>query len=103
MREEFPEGFLWSCCNQNGEAAGCRWGRHQTDPSKVEDGEDADLYDDEDDDDEEEEEDLGDYDDNNEGHEFSEDEEEVDDEGHGNKRGNGDESQDLGPNKRQKR
>ncbi|KAL5089258.1 hypothetical protein Trisim1_005821 [Trichoderma cf. simile WF8] len=89
MREEFPEGFIWTCCDKNGEALGCRWARHQTDPSKIDEGLDADLYDDEDDEDD----DLDDED---------EDEEEVDDEDHGNKRSNGDESQDSGPNKRQK-
>ncbi|KAK4082343.1 uncharacterized protein Triagg1_2155 [Trichoderma aggressivum f. europaeum] len=87
MREEFPEGFIWNCCDKSGDELGCRWGRHQTDPSKVEEGEDAELYDDEDDDDEDE---------------FTEDEDEVDDKENENKRGNGDESQSLGPNKRQK-
>ncbi|KAL6821370.1 hypothetical protein V8C40DRAFT_250193 [Trichoderma camerunense] len=89
MREEFPEGFRWSCCDKSGEAAGCRWARHQTDPSNVDEGLDADLYDDEDDDEEEDD--------------FTEDEDEVDDKENENKRGNGDVGQDLGPNKRQKR
>ncbi|OPB44872.1 hypothetical protein A0O28_0090100 [Trichoderma guizhouense] len=91
MRDEFPEGFIWSCCDKGGDDIGCRWGRHQSDPNKVEDGEDADLYDEGWDDDDD---DLDDED--------EDDEEEVDDEDHGNKRSNGDESQDSGPNKRQK-
>lgn len=28
-REEYPEGFLWSCCDQPGDAKGCLQGRHQ--------------------------------------------------------------------------
>ncbi|KAK0760642.1 hypothetical protein N5P37_006837 [Trichoderma harzianum] len=94
MREEFPEGFIWNCCDKGGDDIGCRWGRHQSDPNKVEDGEDADLYDDGWDDDDDDDDDLDDED--------EDDKEEVADEDHGNKRSNGDESQDPGPNKRQK-
>lgn len=28
-REEYPEGFLWSCCDQPGDVRGCTWGSHQ--------------------------------------------------------------------------
>ena len=34
MREEFPDGFQWSCCEQLGTEPGCKRGRHQADPSK---------------------------------------------------------------------
>lgn len=28
MREEFPEGFTWNCCDQVGTAPGCTKGHH---------------------------------------------------------------------------
>lgn len=28
MREEFPEGFAWDCCNEVGTAPGCTKGHH---------------------------------------------------------------------------
>lgn len=28
MREQFPEGFTWDCCNQVGTAPGCTKGHH---------------------------------------------------------------------------
>ncbi|PNP56209.1 hypothetical protein THARTR1_03734 [Trichoderma harzianum] len=80
MREEFPEGFKWSCCNETGEAKGCQRGRHQADPDNL-------VLDD----------------DNDQGDEHLDDEEESDDKEHEHKRGNRDESQNSGPNKRQKR
>lgn len=27
-REQWPEGFMWSCCEEDGEAEGCKTGRH---------------------------------------------------------------------------
>ncbi|KAK7756636.1 hypothetical protein SLS62_001473 [Diatrype stigma] len=29
MREEFPEGFFWNCCDKPGTAEGCTRGRHR--------------------------------------------------------------------------
>ncbi|KAL7784098.1 cytochrome P450 [Trichoderma ceciliae] len=85
MREEYPEGFVWTCCNKEGGEEGCRSGRHQTDISKSKKGmdfdseKDAELEPDEENDDEdgEDEED-----------EEDEDAEDVD--------------RQIGPNKRQK-
>lgn len=34
MREVYPGGFLWTCCDEDGTEDGCRRGRHQADPSK---------------------------------------------------------------------
>ncbi|KAK5993806.1 hypothetical protein PT974_07243 [Cladobotryum mycophilum] len=34
MREEHPDGFVWSCCDKSGEEKGCKFGRHQADPAK---------------------------------------------------------------------
>lgn len=31
MREEFPDGFQWDCCEENGESAGCQTGAHEYD------------------------------------------------------------------------
>jgi hypothetical protein len=28
-RKEYPEGFLWSCCEEQGDAKGCRTDSHQ--------------------------------------------------------------------------
>ncbi|KAF2111595.1 hypothetical protein BDV96DRAFT_623661 [Lophiotrema nucula] len=33
MREEFPEGFVWNCCDAEGDARGCQTGEHR--PRKV--------------------------------------------------------------------
>jgi hypothetical protein len=33
-RKEYPEGFVWSCCEQNGDADGCESGVHEPDMSK---------------------------------------------------------------------
>lgn len=33
MREEFPEGFLWTCCQRMGDGKGCRPGKHELDPT----------------------------------------------------------------------
>ena len=35
MREENPDGFVWSCCNEIGSAKGCMLGRHASDPHKA--------------------------------------------------------------------
>ena len=29
MREEYPEGFFWNCCDKPGTAEGCTRGRHR--------------------------------------------------------------------------
>jgi hypothetical protein len=31
MRKEFPEGFIWSCCEKSGEEKGCRVSAHRAD------------------------------------------------------------------------
>ncbi len=38
MREEHPEGFLWTCCDQAGDEAGCKAGRHEANPEKSKKG-----------------------------------------------------------------
>jgi hypothetical protein len=32
MREEFPEGFFWTCCRRAGDEPGCKLGVHQRVP-----------------------------------------------------------------------
>lgn len=36
-REEYPEGFIWTCCNKRGggEIDGCKIGRHKEEPEEV--------------------------------------------------------------------
>jgi hypothetical protein len=34
MRQECPEGFIWDCCNEPGDEAGCKLGKHEADPEK---------------------------------------------------------------------
>ncbi|KAH6842187.1 hypothetical protein B0I37DRAFT_329367 [Chaetomium sp. MPI-CAGE-AT-0009] len=34
MREEFPDGFVWDCCEKLGSEPGCRKGRHESHPDK---------------------------------------------------------------------
>ncbi|KAI1057560.1 hypothetical protein LB506_001054 [Fusarium annulatum] len=34
MREENPEGFVWTCSDKPGDEAGCTFGRHEADPTK---------------------------------------------------------------------
>ncbi|KAF5534940.1 hypothetical protein FPHYL_13321 [Fusarium phyllophilum] len=34
MREENPDGFVWTCCDKPGDKAGCTFGRHEADPNK---------------------------------------------------------------------
>ncbi|KAF4974375.1 hypothetical protein FZEAL_8707 [Fusarium zealandicum] len=34
MRDEYPEGFIWSCCDQLGNTTGCKFGRHESHPDK---------------------------------------------------------------------
>lgn len=31
-KEEYPEGFMWTCCERNGLEKGCKLGRHQSNP-----------------------------------------------------------------------
>lgn len=38
MREEFPDGFEWTCCEQLGSAPGCKLGRHESNPEKSKKG-----------------------------------------------------------------
>ena len=33
-RSEYPEGFVWDCCNRAGTEDGCRMSRHEADPDK---------------------------------------------------------------------
>jgi len=33
-RKEYPEGFIWDCCNKIGSEEGCRMSRHESDPNK---------------------------------------------------------------------
>ncbi|MCJ1243335.1 hypothetical protein MMC30_000532 [Trapelia coarctata] len=34
-RKSYPEGFIWTCCDKNGEEAGCKIGRHREEPETV--------------------------------------------------------------------
>lgn len=34
MREEYPDGFEWTCCHKLGSEPGCKSGRHQSNPEK---------------------------------------------------------------------
>jgi hypothetical protein len=34
MREQYPEGFVWDCCDEPGDAIGCRVSRHRPDRMK---------------------------------------------------------------------
>ncbi|OAG03085.1 uncharacterized protein CC84DRAFT_1219992 [Paraphaeosphaeria sporulosa] len=34
MRKEYPEGFLWSCCDRFGDKTGCRKGPHRPQEAK---------------------------------------------------------------------
>lgn len=34
MREEFPDGFIWDCCDKLGSEQGCRKGYHESNPDK---------------------------------------------------------------------
>ncbi len=40
MREEYPEGFQWDCCEKLGNEGGCKRGRHQADPRLLKEGKD---------------------------------------------------------------
>ena len=31
-RKEYPDGFIWDCCEQTGSAVGCKEGEHKADP-----------------------------------------------------------------------
>ena len=35
MREEFPDGFIWDCCEELGSAKGCTVGRHHAADEKL--------------------------------------------------------------------
>jgi TATA-binding protein-associated factor Taf7 len=75
-REQYPDGFVWTCCEKLGSESGCQLGRHQSNPEKSkkgkyesesEDVETSDIDDDEEDEedewDEEDEEDKEDRED----------------------------------------
>lgn len=34
MRKEYPEGFVWSCCDEPGDADGCKTSRHRPNRAK---------------------------------------------------------------------
>lgn len=34
MREDFPDGFVWDCCNRLGSEPGCQKGYHESNPEK---------------------------------------------------------------------
>jgi hypothetical protein len=38
MREDFPDGFAWTCCDKLGSEPGCKRGRHQSNPEKSKKG-----------------------------------------------------------------
>ncbi|KAK3935500.1 hypothetical protein QBC46DRAFT_358212 [Diplogelasinospora grovesii] len=38
MREEYPEGFTWTCCEKIGTKRGCKLGFHQSNPEKSKKG-----------------------------------------------------------------
>jgi hypothetical protein len=61
-REEYPEGFIWTCCDKLGDEPGCQRGRHQANPelSKKGQGESASESESEAGDEDEEEEDYED-------------------------------------------
>ena len=33
-RKEYPEGFMWTCCDQTGDVEGCETGLHQAQESR---------------------------------------------------------------------
>lgn len=33
-RKQYPDGFVWDCCDKVGTEPGCRFSRHQSDPAK---------------------------------------------------------------------
>ncbi|RTE68946.1 hypothetical protein BHE90_016676 [Fusarium euwallaceae] len=37
-REDYPEGFFWTCCDKPGDTLGCRKGKHQADRTKSKKG-----------------------------------------------------------------
>jgi hypothetical protein len=38
MREEFPDGFVWTCCDKLGSEPGCQVGQHQSNPENSKKG-----------------------------------------------------------------
>jgi hypothetical protein len=38
MREAFPDGFAWTCCDKLGSEPGCKTGRHPSNPDKSKKG-----------------------------------------------------------------
>lgn len=34
MRQEYPDGFIWSCCSKRGDEEGCRLDAHAPDAKK---------------------------------------------------------------------
>ena len=37
-REEYPDGFTWTCCEQPGLEPGCQLGRHESNPERSKKG-----------------------------------------------------------------
>ncbi|KAK3935499.1 hypothetical protein QBC46DRAFT_397417 [Diplogelasinospora grovesii] len=37
-RKLYPDGFVWTCCDEEGSAPGCKYGRHQSNPEKSKKG-----------------------------------------------------------------
>ena len=33
-RKEYPDGFLWTCCDEIGTHPGCKFSRHQSEPER---------------------------------------------------------------------
>ncbi|KJZ77596.1 hypothetical protein HIM_02773 [Hirsutella minnesotensis 3608] len=38
MRKEYPEGFIWTCCGEDGTSDGCLRAMHEADPGKASKG-----------------------------------------------------------------
>ncbi|KAJ3521682.1 hypothetical protein NM208_g13182 [Fusarium decemcellulare] len=61
MREAYPDGFIWNCCDELGDTTGCTLGRHESHPDKSKKGtgeEPSESESDDDDDDDDEDEDA---------------------------------------------
>lgn len=41
MRVEYPEGFIWDCCDELGDSEGCTVGKHEADPGRSQRGGDV--------------------------------------------------------------
>lgn len=61
-RKEYPDGFIWTCCEKTGTEEGCKLGRHESDPLKNKRKRDDDDQSEDDEDSEEESEEEEDED-----------------------------------------